>query len=191
MRIVSGFLKGKKIDFLKSLTTRPLRDFVKESTFNVIKHSNLIDVTLENANVLDLYSGVGSFGIECISRGAKKTTFVENNNKALTILKKNINDLNIQDKSEVFGTKIISFFNQLNKKNKFEVIFFDPLFAENFFIEELKIIKNSDICSKKHLIIIHREEKSKDELSGIMNIVMTKNYGRSKVIFGNFNLDIS
>ena len=191
MRIVSGFLKGKKIDFLKSLTTRPLRDFVKESTFNVIKHSNLIDVTLENANVLDLYSGVGSFGIECISRGAKKTTFVENNNKALTILKKNINDLNIQDKSEVFGTKIISFFNQLNKKNKFEVIFFDPLFAENFFIEELKIIKNADICSKKHLIIIHREEKSKDELSGIMNIVMTKNYGRSKVIFGNFNLDIS
>ena len=191
MRIISGFLKGKKIDFLKSSTTRPLRDFVKESIFNVIKHSNLIDVTLENANVLDLYSGVGSFGIECISRGAKKTTFVENNNKALTILKKNINDLNIQDKSEVFGTKIISFFNQLNKKNKFEVIFFDPLFAENFFIEELKIIKNSDICSKKHLIIIHREEKSKDELSGIMNIVMTKNYGRSKVIFGNFNLDIS
>ena len=188
MRIISGFLKGKKIDFLQSSTTRPLRDFVKESTFNVIKHSNLIDVTLENANVLDLYSGVGSFGIECISRGAKKTTFVENNNKALTILKKNINDLNIQDKSEVFGTKIISFFNQLNKNNKFEFIFIDPPFAENFFMEELKIIKNSNIFSKNHLIIIHREQKSKDDLLGLINIVMTKNYGRSKVIFGNFNL---
>ena len=80
MRIVSGFLKGKKIDFLKSATTRPLRDFVKENIFNIINHSNLVNVKLEDANVLDLYSGVGSFGIECISRGSKKSTFVENEN---------------------------------------------------------------------------------------------------------------
>jgi len=191
MRIVSGFLKGKKIEFLKTSTTRPLRDFVKESTFNVIKHSNLINITLDNTNVLDLYSGVGSFGIECISRGAKKATFVENDNETLTILKKNINHLKIEDKSEVFGTKIISFFNHWAKKDKFEIIFFDPPFAENFFIEELKIIKNSNIFSKNHLIIIHREEKSKDDLLGIINIVMTKKYGRSKVIFGNFNLNIA
>ena len=187
MRIISGFLKGKKIDFLQSSTTRPLRDFVKESIFNVIKHSNLIDVTLENANVLDLYSGVGSFGIECISRGAKKSTFVENENKTLTILRKNLDNLKIKDKSEVFETKIIPFFNQLNKKDKFEIIFFDPPFVENFFIEELKILKNSKIYSKNHLIIIHREEKSKDDLLKIMNIILTKTYGRSKVIFGNFN----
>ena len=90
MRIISGFLKGKNINFLKSSTTRPLRDFVKESIFNIIKHSSLINVSIENSNVLDLYAGVGSFGIECISRGAKKTTFVENDNKALVVLKKKI-----------------------------------------------------------------------------------------------------
>ena len=88
MRVISGFLKGKKIEFLKSLTTRPLRDFVKESIFNIIKHSNLIYIKLENSNILDFYSGVGSFGIECISRGAKKTTFVENDSKVLFVLKK-------------------------------------------------------------------------------------------------------
>ena len=98
MRIVSGSLKGKKINFLKSTTTRPLRDFVKESTFNVITHSNLINVSLENSNILDLYSGVGSFGIECLSRGAKKTTFVENNNNALMVLKENITQLKIEKK---------------------------------------------------------------------------------------------
>ena len=90
MRIVGGFLKGKKIDFLKSKTTRPLRDFVKENIFNVINHSNLIQVKLENSNVLDVYSGTGSFGIECISRGANRTTFIENNNTTLTILKNNL-----------------------------------------------------------------------------------------------------
>ena len=72
MRIVGGFLKGKKIDFLKSVITRPLRDFVKENIFNVINHSNLINIKLKDAKVLDVYSGVGSFGIECISQGAKK-----------------------------------------------------------------------------------------------------------------------
>jgi 16S rRNA (guanine966-N2)-methyltransferase len=186
MRIVSGFLKGKKIDFLKSSTTRPLRDFVKENIFNIIQHSSLIKVKLKNAGVLDLYSGVGSFGIECISRGAKKTTFVENDNKALTILKKNINNLKIENQSEILATKIVQFFNKLNKKEKFEIIFSDPPFAEDFFIEELKIIKDSQIYKKDHLIIIHREEKSKDNLEKIINILLTKKYGRSKIIFGNF-----
>ena len=102
MRIIGGFLKGKKIDFLKSVTTRPLRDFIKESIFNIIIHSNLINVSLENANILDLYSGVGSFGIECISRGAKKTTFVEKDKKALEVLKKNVEHLKIKQRCKIF-----------------------------------------------------------------------------------------
>ena len=186
MRIISGFLKGKKIDFLKSSTTRPLRDFVKENIFNIIKHSNLISVKLENANVLDLYSGVGSFGIECISRGAKKTIFVENNSKALDVLNNNLNNLDIKKQSEIFNKKTTSFFNKFNIKNKFDFFFFDPPFAENFFIDELKTIKELKIYKKKHLIIIHREINSKEEINKIINIVLTKNYGRSKVVFGIF-----
>jgi 16S rRNA (guanine966-N2)-methyltransferase len=76
MRIIGGNLKGKQLFFLKSETTRPLRDFVKESIFNIIQHSSKVNLSIENANVLDLYSGVGSFGLECVSRGAKKVTFV-------------------------------------------------------------------------------------------------------------------
>ena len=186
MRIISGFLKGKKIDYLKSATTRPLRDFVKENIFNIIKHSNLTKLKLENTNILDLYSGVGSFGIECISRGVKKTTFVENDNKALIKLKKNLSNLKIENQSEVFSEKIISFFKRLNSKDKFEIIFFDPPFAEKFFIEELKMIKNSTIYKKNHLIIIHRDAKSEDNLEKIMNVLLTRIYGRSKVIFGSF-----
>ena len=186
MRIISGFLKGKNIDFLKSKTTRPIRDFVKENIFNVIKHSNLINLKLENTNVLDLYSGVGSFGIECISLGAKKTTFVENDNKALITLKKNLNNLKIQNQSEIFNEKIILFLSRLNNKNKFEIIFFDPPFAEDFFIGELKIIKDSIIYKKKHLIVIHRDIKSKDDLSKIVDVLLVKTYGRSKIIFATF-----
>ena len=186
MRIISGFLKGKKLDFLKSSTTRPIRDFVKENIFNIINHSNLIHIKLKNANILDLYSGIGSFGIECISQGASKSTFVENDSKALSILKKNLNNLKIESRSKVFDEKIISFLNKKKTLDKFEIIFFDPPFAENFFIEYLKMLKNLSILKKNHLIIIHREGKITEEFNKIINIILTRNYGRSKIIFGSF-----
>ena len=88
MRIISGILKGKKINEPKDIRTRPLKDLTKESIFNIIAHSNKFKVNLNNANVLDLFSGVGSFGIECLSRGAKKVVFIENYNGVLPILKK-------------------------------------------------------------------------------------------------------
>ena len=92
MRIISGLLKGKQITYLKSLTTRPLKDSVKENIFNILKHSNLISIDLNNSNILDLYSGIGSFGLECISRGAKKITFVEKDKNASKILIKNLDN---------------------------------------------------------------------------------------------------
>ena len=77
MRIISGVLKGRSIKFLRNTTTRPLKDNVKENIFNILNHSSYIKVNVKNSNVLDLYSGIGSFGIECISREAKKVTFIE------------------------------------------------------------------------------------------------------------------
>ena len=71
MRIISGALKGRSINFLKNSNTRPLKDSVKESIFNIIEHSNFIKDEIKNSNILDLYSGIGSFGIECLSRGSK------------------------------------------------------------------------------------------------------------------------
>ena len=66
MRIISGILKGKKLSFLNLPNTRPLKDIVKESIFNVIAHSNLIQIKIQDSEILDMYSGIGSFGIECI-----------------------------------------------------------------------------------------------------------------------------
>ena len=75
MRIISGIFKGKKILEPLDIKTRPLKDLTKESIFNILKHSNKFRVNLEGAIVLDLFSGVGSFGIECLSRKAKKVFF--------------------------------------------------------------------------------------------------------------------
>ena len=93
MRIISGLYKGKKILAPIDRETRPLKDLTKESIFNVINHSNKFKVDINNAVVLDLFSGVGSFGLECLSRGVNEVIFVENYSGVLPILKKNLKNL--------------------------------------------------------------------------------------------------
>lgn len=116
MRIISGKLKGKPINFIKSSSTRPLKDSVKENIFNILTHSNKINVEIEKANILDLYSGIGSFGLECISRGAHNVTFVEKNKLATNILEKNLNELSITDQALIINDKIENFHNRGKKK---------------------------------------------------------------------------
>ncbi len=185
MRIISGIFKGKSISFLKSKITRPLKDSVKENIFNIINHSNLLKIKLDDANILDLYSGTGSFGIECISRGARGVTFVEKDNYAIEILNKNLIMLSIKEKTLIIKDRIENYLNT-KKKEKFDIIFLDPPFAENEFINEIKLIKKNKVYSKNHLIIVHRESKSQDDLSGILKPLIVKKYSRSKIIFGKF-----
>ena len=78
MRIISGKFKGKKILEPRDKSTRPLKDLTKESLFNIILHSNKFRVKIKNSNILDLFSGVGSFGLECLSHEAASVTFIEN-----------------------------------------------------------------------------------------------------------------
>ncbi len=75
MRIIGGKFKGRKLLHPINNKTRPLKDLVKESIFNIIDHSKKIKFKINNINVLDLFAGSGSFGLECISRGAKKVFF--------------------------------------------------------------------------------------------------------------------
>ena len=95
MRIVGGYLKGRKILNTLDKSTRPLKDLVRESIFNILEHSKGQLPKLNNSYVLDLFSGTGSFGIECLSRGARKVIFFENYFNSIKILKKNIISLKL------------------------------------------------------------------------------------------------
>ena len=75
MRIIAGEYKGRKLDFPKNVDVRPTQDRVREALFNVITPQ------IQGKRVLDLFAGSGSLGIEAMSRGAEKATFVENNLK--------------------------------------------------------------------------------------------------------------
>ena len=184
MRIISGTLKGKSINFLKNKNTRPLKDSVKESIFNILNHSNLIKTDIQNSNILDLYSGVGSFGIESLSRNAKRVTFIEKDINASNILKENLKKLSIFQKSKIFTDKIENVLSRLEEK--FNIFFLDPPFADENYFLNLELIKNRKLFEENHIVIIHREKKSKENFGNILHIIETKQYGRSKIFFGKF-----
>lgn len=186
MRIISGYLKGKKINLPKDKKTRPLRDLVKESIFNILVHSNKINLKIEDAQILDLFSGSGSFGLECVSRGAKKVFFNENYPEAINLLKKNIKLLGCENKVEILDIdcfKLENFFNKF--KNNIDIIFMDPPFKEQKINDLLEKLLNSKILKNNGLIILHRKNKFSEILLQEFNILETRIYGISKIIFGN------
>jgi 16S rRNA (guanine966-N2)-methyltransferase len=185
MRIISGSFKGKKILLPKDKLTRPLKDLTKESIFNILKHSKLLNVELENSNILDLFSGVGSFGLECLSRGAKNVTFMESYTDVLSVLKKNIDNLNQQNQIKVIEKDIFAENTLKLLNDKFDIIFMDPPYKEKKLSFLLNAITELELLNTDGIIIIHRHKKEEDDLPKKFNLILEKNYGISKIIFGN------
>ena len=183
MRVIGGDLKGKKLLIPLDKSTRPLKDMVRESIFNILNHSSKVSKNINNSKVLDLFSGTGSFGIECLSRRAKEVIFFENYSKSLKILKKNLFNLKLEDKTKVYESNAYDL-KETNLKNEiFDIIFLDPPFKDkeiNILIDQIKMLKIANINT---LIIIHRNKKSVDNISKLLNILDEKNYGLSKILF--------
>ena len=183
MRIISGTFRGKKILEPKDIKTRPLKDLTKESIFNILNHSKKFKINLENSEILDLFSGVGSFGIECLSRGVKSVIFVENYNGVLPVLKKNLQNLKSIENYKVIEKDINNgkIFETLDKK--FDIVFMDPPYKDknlNLLLENLENIK---ILNKNGIVVIHRHKNEQDMIPKNFKVIEEKRYGLSKIIF--------
>ena len=185
MRIIGGNFKGKKILEPKDKETRPLKDLTKESIFNIINHSNKFSINLEKSYVLDLFSGTGSFGLECLSRKAKHVSFVENYKGILPILKKNLSNLKTVKNYSIIEKNILIDFDFLKKK-KFDIIFLDPPYKEKEINTILNNLYKFKTLKPNGIIIIHRHKKEKDNFPEKFKIIEEKKYGISKIIFGKF-----
>ena len=183
MRIIAGTFRGKKILEPKDTLTRPLKDLTKESIFNILNHSNKFEINLKNSNILDLFSGIGSFGIECLSRGAKQVVFAEKYNVVLPILKKNLQSLKLIENFEIIEKDIydINFFKSLNIK--FDIIFMDPPYKDKNLYLLLNNIKNENVLNEKGVLVVHRHKNEKDLIPGKLKVIEEKKYGLSKIIF--------
>ena len=187
MRIIAGDYKGRKIFEPLDKETRPLKDLTKESIFNILEYSKDVKIPIAKSNILDIFSGTGSFGLECISRGASKVYFIEQHKPSIKILIKNIEKLNCEKKVNLFTENVFDL-TKIKKirENKFNLIFLDPPYKEkniNLLLDEISKMK---ILIDEGIIILHRHKKSNDNFESKFKILRTENYGISKIIFGKF-----
>ena len=184
MRIISGKFKGKKLFLPKNKKTRPLKDLVKISIFNLLDHSNLVGKKLKNSSILDLFSGSGSFGLECLSRGSKNVYFFENYIEAVEVLRKNLSVLTDEKKFKIFKYDCFDFFKSRKKLDKkFDIIFLDPPYKEERINQLIDQIIEKKILNNDGLMIIHRHKKDKIEITKKVKILDARYYGNSKVYF--------
>jgi len=187
MRIISGKLKGSTLCLPKDKNTRPLKDLVRESIFNLLSHSNKISLALEKSNILDLYAGTGSFGLECLSRQARCVCFVEGKKSAIEILEKNIKKFKLKNTIKIFYNNV---FELIEKKNifesKFDLIFCDPPFKDENIVKLIELIFNKNLLNKNGIIILHRSKNTKEKFPNYFKVLDERIYGVSKIIFGKF-----
>ena len=186
MRIISGAFRGKKILEPNDSETRPLKDLTKESIFNIISHSNKFKINLNNSNILDLFSGVGSFGIECLSRGVKNVVFIENYHGVLPILKKNLANLKSAKNYKIIDKDIINSKILCDINGRFDIIFLDPPYKDKNLQDLLINIHVKKILKRNGIIIIHRHKNEKEIFPSYYQILLEKKYGISKIVFLSF-----
>ena len=186
MRIIGGIYRGKKITLPEDKKTRPLKDIVKESIFNLIEHSNKFKIEIKNSLVLDLFAGSGSFGLECISRGAKKLVFIENYSKILNILKRNINSINATKNTNIIEKNCFDYLLENNQfQKKFNLIFLDPPYKEERINVLIDKIKENEFLKDDGIIIVHRHKKNNLIISKKIDILDERIYGISKITIAN------
>ena len=187
MRIIAGKLKGFTLHMPKGKNTRPLKDLVRESIFNLLSHSNKILLQLKQSNVLDLYAGTGSFGLECLSRQAKSVCFIEKRKDAVEILEKNIEKLKVKKNVDIFFDDVFDLMKKRNIfKSKFDLIFCDPPFKDLNIEKLIKLICNNNVLRKGGIMVLHRNKNTKEKLPNYFKIIDERIYGISKVTFGKF-----
>ena len=178
IRIIGGIAKGRKLKSPLSFSTRPLLGRVKKSLFDIISPY------IKDAYFLDLYGGVGSVGIEALSRGARKAVFVENDSDCIRLIKENLSKCGFKDKAEVYQGDVLGGLAYLLSEKKFDLVFVGPPYNLNLLEKTIKIIDESKILKEKGFVIgqHHFKEVIPQKIENL-GIFRQKKYGDMRLSF--------
>lgn len=179
MRVIAGKAKGKKLLAPEGLHTRPVTDQIKQAIFNSWQFK------VPGSNFLDLFSGSGSMGVEAISRGAKKTTMVDNDRNAVNIIRTNLQNCHFEKSSyNLLQADVFKVIEQMeNKKEQFDIIYLDPPYTvDEIFNPVMEAIGNTHILKEDGILAIRtKKEKDMADTYGNLEKVRMKKYGISMV----------
>ena len=171
MRVITGTARGVRLKTPDGMKTRPTSDRVKEAVFSIIQFET------EGSRFLDLFAGTGQMGIEALSRGAAAAVFVDGWKEACALVRENIRLSRVGDRAKVICSDYLSYLAHC--KEKFDIIFLDPPYAEIFLENALNKISEIDILSDRGIIICERpfEKPLADDFDGL---TLAKNYRYGK-----------
>ena len=145
MRVITGTARGRRLDELPGLDTRPTTARVKEGLFSAIQFD------IEGRRVLDLFAGTGQLGIECLSRGAAFCDFVDSAPAALKIVRKNVRTCGLEGRAAFHGRDFSAFLSR--PREKYGLIFLDPPYASGNLERALERIAAIDIVTGNGIIV--------------------------------------
>ena len=180
MRVIAGEKRHLLLKTLDDLSIRPTTDKIKETLFNMIQFD------IPGKNFLDLFAGSGAIGIEALSRGALKATFVDNNDKAIKIIKENLEHTGLSDKADVIKSDAsLSIYSLSSRGEVYDIIFMDPPYDKGLYLSVFEKLAMSKIIDENTLIIL--EVSLKDDAIGVEDLgfkrIKEKKYKSNKHLF--------
>ena len=174
MRVITGSARGAKLKTLEGLATRPTSDRVKEAIFNIIQFD------IQGRRVLDLFGGSGQLASEALSRGADYAVIVDQSAEAVKVIKDNLKKTKFDQQASVFQMDYLRYLS--TAREKFDLIFLDPPYAEKSLENALQKISEIDILSEGGIIICERpkDKVMPPEVGGLL-CSRDYNYGKTAV----------
>ena len=173
MRVITGSIKGHRLKTIRNQALRPTAGKVKEALFDILQRK------IPGSFFLDLYAGIGSIGIEALSRGAAHVTLVESNRAILNTLRQNIKRSGFETTSKVFGMTAAQFLrSKMHGALRFDILFLDPPYHGPESKKILPLLIRSDIIKLNSVVVIEHFHKTEMESSiGLLRKRRTNHYG--------------
>lgn len=160
-----------RLETLEGEATRPTAERVKEAVFSMIQFD------IEGRKVLDLFAGSGQLGLEALSRGAEKATFVDRSTDAVNIIRNNARKTKMSDRCIITGSDWAAFIKGTAGREKYGIIFIDPPFAENLAPEVLRRLTEADLITDHAMIVAESGSDEEITAPGLKTLRRNK-YGR-------------
>lgn len=162
MRVISGSARGRKLKSPKTSETRPIMDRVKTALFDILAPEIL------GMRVLDLFAGVGSVGIEALSRGAAAATFVERSPEAYRLVRENLAITGLSDRAEVLRTDAFAYLQQAAASGRrFDLIYVAPPQNEGLARQALAQLDSAPLTDPDGLVIVQIHPQERGELDNL------------------------
>ncbi len=176
MRIIAGKYKGQQLYAAKDHSIRPTTDRIKEYIFEILG-----DFVID-ALVLDLFAGSGNLGLEALSRGARSVTFVDKSQNALRVLRRNIGKLKIAEPVQIVKKDVLTFLRQ--NKNPYDLIFADPPYKWDRYIELLPLVFLPENLSEFGIFVLESEKSHNIEWeTNVYEVLRQKQFDRGIITF--------